>query len=248
MIILAAGLGKRLMPLTAGLPKCLVPLHGRPLLDWQMSSARRAGVKEFILVGGYRAGLLGGKGAEVVLNPHYETTNMVESLWCARAAFDRPFLLSYGDILCTPDVVSAAAASPENLAVVVDRRWRAYWEQRFEDPLKDAESLRVDPDGLIRSIGQKTATLDEIQAQFIGLLAFTPAGANSLMGIYEKRRAETKARNMFMTDLLQAAIDSGVAVRAVPVDRGWYEVDSVSDLKIAEASTAPHGDALEMLH
>lgn len=247
MVILVAGMGKRLMPLTAGLPKCLVPLHGRALLEWQMDSARRAGIKEFVLVGGYQAEKLAGRGATVVLNPDFETTNMVESLWRARPALDKPFLLSYGDILCSPAVITAVAAGAGDISVVVDRLWRPYWERRFADPLKDAESLTLDPEGLIRSIGRKTKTLEEIEAQYIGLLSLTPAGAAGLLNLYERRREDPKARTMFMTDLLQEAVDTGLPLRAVPVEGGWLEIDSISDLRLAEELTGARGGTLDVL-
>jgi len=249
MVLLVAGMGKRLQPLTQDLPKCMVPLHGRPLVSWQMAAARQAGIEEFVLVGGYRADRLAGLGARVLRNPDYETTNMVESLWCARESFDQDVLISYGDILCKPELIAAAAEAAHDISVAVDTHWRSYWEQRFSDPLSDAESLSLEPDGRIRSVGQKVKTLDEIQAQFMGLIALSRRGSGTLMARYEAQRggADPKSRRMFMTDLLQGAVSAGVPVHAVPVAGGWLEVDSLSDLELGLRLTRPLGDVLEVL-
>ena len=84
-IILAAGEGKRLKPYTDSRPKCMVPLAGRPLLHWQLDVLRSAGIKDIVIVGGYRAEALKACGASVVTNPRYDSTNMVGTLFCARA-------------------------------------------------------------------------------------------------------------------------------------------------------------------
>ncbi|MBI5240192.1 MAG: phosphocholine cytidylyltransferase family protein [Elusimicrobia bacterium] len=249
MVLLAAGMGKRLQPVTRDLPKCMTPLHGRPLVHWQMAAARRAGLSEFTLVGGYRADRLAGLGAPVLVNPDYETTNMVESLWCARERLEEDVLVSYSDILCSPGLLSAAAGAAHDISVAVDMRWRAYWEQRFPDPLSDAESLSLEPDGRIRSIGQKVKDLDGIEAQFIGLIALSRRGARTLLDRYEAERgsADRDGRRMFMTDLLQGAVSDGVAVHAVPFPGGWLEVDSLSDLELGRRLTRPQEDMLEVL-
>lgn len=245
MVLLVAGMGTRLKPHAQDIPKCLVPLHQKPLLGWQMAAAKEAGITEFRLVGGYQAQLLAGMGAPVINNPAYQTTNMVESLWCAREAFDQDVLISYGDILCSPRVIRALADAPYDISVAVDTAWQGYWRQRFDDPLKDAESLRLSRDGRISSIGRKAASLSEIQAQYIGLLRLSPAGAKTLLGWYGPRRDQDKM--MFMTDLLQASIDRGVPVHAVPVDGGWLEIDTPRDLKLAEEITSPRGEVLKLL-
>lgn len=233
LIILAAGQGTRLQPLTEARPKCLVPLAGRPWLEWQLEAVREAGIamKDVVLVGGYRAEQLRAFGVDVVVNPAYATTNMVQSLFCADALFGDACVVSYGDILYTPQILQALLANRDPVAVVVDRQWRSYWQQRFADPLQDAESLRMDEVGRILSIGQRVSDVREIQAQYIGLTAFRGAGIEALRTTFASARA--KAR-LFMTDLLQHMIDAGHAVSAVPVDGGWLEVDSLRDLELAE--------------
>lgn len=245
LIVLAAGQGTRLRPLTDDRPKCLVELGGRPLLAWTIAAARAVGIEEVIVVGGYRVDRLANCGAQVLVNPDFSTTNMVRTLFCARSYFGDGFIMSYGDIAYSPNVLRQVLAEPAPIAVTVDRGWRHYWEQRFDDPLGDAESLTMNDRGLVTEIGQKAASLDIIEAQYIGLVAFRGQGVEALVNAYEAAEADERAgqlpfkgpRNLdglYMTDLLEGLIGRGEQLKAVPIDRGWVEIDSTRDLAVAE--------------
>ena len=120
--------------------------------------------------------------------------------------------------------------------MLVDRQWRAYWETRFDDPLSDAESLRMDSEGRITDIGNPVDDIDDVEAQYMGLLRFRQNGTKALkearagLGRTERPWMEERpVENAFMTDLLMELILAGEAVHAVPVDGGWLEIDTVGD-------------------
>ena len=245
MVILAAGQGTRLRPLTDSRPKCLLEVKGRALLDWQLSVAREVGIGNVSVVRGYMKEAIDRPGVVYFDSPAYETTNMVETLWCAESVFGDAVVVSYGDILYEPFVLEQLLSADHPVDVVVDRRWRSYWEQRFEDVLEDAESLLVDSSGRITSIGQRSDNLEEIQGQYIGLTAFRGEGVEALRSVYRSARQEaSEGRNplrgqhplsgLYMTDMLQGIIDSGFMVHQVPIQGGWLEIDSQRDLKLAE--------------
>lgn len=239
-VVLAAGEGTRLRPLTDDRPKCLVPFAGRPLLEWQLAALAAAGVDDVTVVTGYRAEAIT-VGTRRVHNDRYADTNMVASLMCARAQLDGTddVLVAYGDIVYEPRLVTALAATRSGVGVVVDRRWRQLWDLRMEDPLADAETLRRDADGYLAELGRKPRTLADIEAQYVGLILVKAGFAAEWCarfdtldpdGEYEGRDRD----HMFMTAFLQLLIDAGVAVDAVPVDGGWFEVDTVEDLTVYE--------------
>lgn len=259
LVVLCAGRGTRLEPLTAERPKCLVPLHGRPLLEWQLAAAREAGLTRVVLAGGYRAealhGLQGGPGPRVHVNPDWATSNMVETLFSVREAIEGELVLSYGDIVYRPEVLRALLAAPldAGVAVVVDRDWRAYWAARFADPLADAETLRIDPAGRLLEIGQRPRSLDEVEAQYIGLTRWSEPAWRAALALFEAARAGARAnpwprapRLWYVTDLLQTLVDEGQAPLAVQVPGGWLEVDTPRDLRLAEQVSAPRGGLLEI--
>ena len=241
-IILAAGRGSRLHPYTEQCPKCLTELGGRTLIERQIDTLGAAGVTDIVIVTGYLGDMLALDGTRQVVNPDWATTNMVESLFCAEAEFTGDMIVSYGDIVYEPRVLSALLDSAEDISVVVDRQWRAYWESRFEDPLSDAESLTLDANGHITDIGNPPESLDDIEAQYTGLMRFRGPGVEALKaaraGLDTKERAWMEKRtvaNAYMTDLLMEIILTGGTISAVPVDGGWLEIDTVEDYETAAA-------------
>ena len=237
LIVLAAGRGSRLGSLTDDRPKGLVELAGRTLLERQLEAARAAGVDDVVIVGGHRAEQLERLGHPVVCNPDHATTNMAASLFCAQGHFADGFVMSYGDIVYRPAVLASLLDDQSPVAVVVDLDWRSYWSRRFDDPLDDAESLRIDDAGLIRSIGQRVADVEEIDGQYVGLAAFRGIGVAQLQDTW--RRIDPLRRDgLFMTDLLQRMIDEGYHVHAVPIRGDWLEIDTPHDLALAEREIA----------
>lgn len=240
-VVLAAGEGNRLRPLTADRPKCLVELAGRPLLAWQLDALARAGVEDVTIVTGYRADAIT-VGTRRVHNARYAETNMVASLMCARAAFDGAddVLIAYGDIVYEPRLVDALRATRSGIGVVVDRQWQRLWELRMEDPLADAETLRLDADGFLAELGRTPERVADIEGQYMGLVLVRGEAATAWCarydalvpdGDYEGRDRD----HMFMTAYLQLLIDDGVRIDAVGVDGGWLEVDTLDDLEAYDA-------------
>src|ERR1035437_1183106 len=242
LIVLAAGQGTRLRPLTDDRPTALVSFLGRPLLDWTLSAAGTCGLTDITVVGGYKSEGLEKYQARLLRNPDYASTSMVGTLMVADQFFGDEFVMSYGDIVYGPDVLRALLASTAEIGVVVDLDWRPYWERRFGDPLRDAESLRMSPDGTIRSIGQTVNRIEDVQAQYIGLVAFRGRGVKALRRAWTRATADAAYRRpvlgyrtmlakLSMTDVLdELAIGGDVAVKAVPIHGGWVEIDTPEDL------------------
>lgn len=231
-VILAAGEGRRLRPHTADRPKALVPLLGRPLLDYQLEALASAGLEDVTVVTGYRSEALSGAGRARVHNPDYAVTNMVASLMCARSLLDgsRDLLVAYSDIVYEARLPAALAAAPAALATCVDTAWLRLWKARMDDPLADAETLRLGPGGRIVEIGAKPSSLGDIQAQYVGLTLVRREAQAAAVRLYDGLPAALRARLDF-TGFLQRLIDSGTAVQAVPAAGGWLEVDTASDLE-----------------
>lgn len=241
-IILAAGRGSRLFPLTEDCPKCLTQLGERTLVENQISTFRKLGIDDIVLISGYRAEMLAFLDVQQVTNEAWATTNMVESLFCAESYFGDDFIISYGDIVFDGQVLEALLKSPHDISVVIDNGWREYWEQRFEDPLEDAETLKLDNAGRITEIGNKPTDIAEIAAQYIGLMRFKGAGVGLLTDAYKEMGKEERPwmesrplRQAYMTDLLMELIHRGDELYGIPVNRGWFEIDTVHDLEVARS-------------
>jgi choline kinase len=240
-VILAAGEGHRLRPHTLDRPKCMVALDGAPLLFHQLVSLRRAGIDDITLVTGYRADCLESLGFPTRHNGAFDRTNMVSSLMCAADRLDGgdDVLITYADIVYEPRVLEPLLRCPAALAVTVDTAWQRLWALRQEDPLDDAETLRLTAEGDILELGKKPRSVDEIEGQYMGIIkvsaTFAPKWVEAHAGLDPEARYDGKdLANLYMTSFLQHLIDTGNPLRAVLVEGGWLEVDTSRDLEIYE--------------
>ena len=245
LIILAAGQGTRLKPITDVIPKCMVEVKGRPMIHWQVEVARQLGIKDIVIVTGYQKEEIDIKGVTYLENQKYMTTNMVRSLFCAREKFTEQIIVSYGDIIFESRILAELMESVYDISVSIDLDWQRYWEQRFEDPFIDAETLIMDNKGFINEIGQKTKNIKDIQGQYIGLTAYKNKGVDDLCALYDKeeeyflenKKCICSQRNLdelYMTDMIQGLINDNIDVKGVSHRRGWLEVDDWEDLVLAE--------------
>ncbi|MCH8898081.1 MAG: phosphocholine cytidylyltransferase family protein [Chloroflexi bacterium] len=128
-IILAAGMGTRLRPLTDVTPKCLVPVNGKPMLEYQLECLARAGLPESVLIVGYRADQIisrignyyQGMAISYVKNPLFQETNNLYSLWLARDYLDDDIILTEADLLYEDDLIRELVQHPAQSVAVVDR-------------------------------------------------------------------------------------------------------------------------------
>jgi L-glutamine-phosphate cytidylyltransferase len=116
------------------------------------------------------------------------------------------------------------------LAVTYDSNWLASWQERFGNPLLDAETFRLKADGTLSEIGNKPRSIEEIDGQYMGLLRFTPTSWGEMSRI-RAGLTDLERDNMHMTGTLQKIVDAGrIPVRAVRYERSWGEIDSPEDL------------------
>ena len=235
-LLLAAGRGSRLAPLTDDRPKCLVPLLGRPLLEYQIAALRHAGVTDIAIVGGYRHERLEPFVDTRFVNPRWDQGNMVVSLACAAE-----WLAAGDSLVCYTDIVYAAAAidtlarSRGDIVITYDPHWLDLWSARFAEPLRDAESFAVDATGRLTDIGRKNAALEDIGGQYMGLVKLSRHGWQTVASHLRGLPPDTLDR-LDMTALFGRLLGEGVRIDAVAAPWPWAEVDSPDDLALYQSA------------
>ncbi|WP_068874941.1 MULTISPECIES: sugar phosphate nucleotidyltransferase [unclassified Phenylobacterium] len=227
-IILAAGQGKRLLPLTETRPKCLIELSGRTLLAWQLLRLQAAGVQEAVIVTGFRADAVEAEVAALDLtmpvrlafNPFYTVSDNTASCWIVRQEFDREVLILNGDTLFGPGVAEALlAAPPAEITVTIDRK-----------PAYDADDMKVLTEhGRLKAIGK---TIEAYDAESIGFLRFSKAGAAKFAAGVEQVLQTPEGLRRWYLSVIDELARAGVDVKVVSIEGlEWGEMDFPQDVE-----------------
>lgn len=244
-IIIGAGRGSRLRHLTEEIPKTLVPILGRPMLDAILEALDRGGLgaPDVVFVCGYLASTIKARypALTYVENTEWERNNILASLLYAREHMADGFVSTYADIVYRPEAVEALMQSPHDLTVVCDTDWRRRYEGRSQHPETDAEKLRAEGDRVVemsRRIAPEAAS-----GEFIGVLKASPAGAARLIAAFDEARATFAGQvfregrtfeKAYLIDLLEHMLQRGERIHRVDTHGGYMEIDTLEDAGLAE--------------
>jgi choline kinase len=230
-LVLAAGPGRRLHPLTAALPKTLLPLSdGRTILDLALANLRSVGVEDVVVVTGFgaarvreRAGDLErrhGVRLELLFNDRAEEWNNAYSLWLARGVFHEGALLVNGDTVHPASVeATLVAARGPGIVLAVDR----------EKPVGEEEmKVALSDDGALRRISKELEPANA-DGEYIGLAMIEASAARPLAEALEA--TWRRDPSLYYEDGFQEVVDRGGEVRVAPIGTvEWVEVDDHADL------------------
>lgn len=252
-IVIGAGRGSRLGPNTDEIPKTLVPVMGRPMLEWILDALGEAGFarRDVIFICGYRAEVLQARYPEFtyVLNRDWERNNILASLLCAREHLAGGFVSTYADIVYRGSAVKKVVASPHDKVLVNDTDWRRRYTHRTQHPESDAEKMRAEGDRVVEL--SRTIASERASGEFIGVAKFTAEGARELTSAFDAAKAQWAGKvwregrtfeKAYLIDLLQDMLASGSAFHKVDTHGGYMEIDTEQDLASAAtwwAESAP---------
>lgn len=228
-VILAAGLGSRLRPVTDDVPKCMVAVNGIRIVDKQVDNLAKAGIKEIYVVSGYRHEVLEEHlkrrfpFVRTVANPRYDRTNNMYSLYLASEFVrGREFLLMNGDVYHDASIIEGLSKGAGGRSMIACDRGR-YLE----------ESMKITYDGRkVVRIGKQIPE-EECYAVSIDIYRISPPDSEALFAEMEYMIGVLKDENSWT----EAALDRILGrTRFVPYVIGgrWVEIDSRADLALAE--------------
>lgn len=227
-VILAAGRGSRMGASTENSHKCLSILNNKTLIDWQTKALKASGIENIAVVKGYKQEMILGDFS-TYFNENWAKTNMIASLFCAQKV-NCDTIVSYSDIVYKTSHVEKLIKSDGDIVILSDLLWEELWSLRFENPLDDAETFKS-INNLLLEIGSKAKNIEEIQAQFIGLIKLTPKGWDIIHHKYESYDTKRKSSVDF-TSILSDLLKDGVTINVEFINGGWCEVDNAHDLSL----------------
>jgi L-glutamine-phosphate cytidylyltransferase len=235
-IILSAGQGSRLLPLTAERPKCLINFSGKSLIAWQVEALFANGVNDIDIVTGFMTEMVEselqslarpGLTLNVCFNPFYKVADNLASCWMACGSMNQDFLILNGDTLVSSEIV-AKVVQPNiwPIAVTVDIK-----------PGYDSDDMKVTRSGeQLMAIG-KTLTAAQSDAESIGLLAFRREGVALFRDTVEAyMRTPAGVENWYLKIIDSIAPTGKVGTVSIQ-GLEWSEVDFLNDIDIATRLT-----------
>jgi choline kinase len=241
-IVLSAGQGKRLLPLTASRPKCLLDIgDGQSALDLQLGALARCGIEHVTVVVGFGAEHVenalakrryGSMPVSTLYNPFYAVTDNLATCWIARSAMSDDFILLNGDTVFEDLLLRRVIdAPPAPIAVTIDRKSEY-----------DADDMKVslDTDGRLRAIGKKLP-LHTVDGESIGLLRFQGAGVRAYLDALELAMHEPESLRRWYLSVINE-LSQKVAIQTISIEGFWWsEIDSPEDLDAVRAHFAQLG-------
>lgn len=238
VIILAAGQGKRLLPLTAEVPKALLDIGGKPLIERQIEAFAACNVKDVVVVTGYACGrmeealqaIAARYGAKVtcVYNPFYAVADNLASCWLARSEMTRDFIQVNGDNVFRSDLVERLLAAPKDPVSVAINVKSGY----------DADDMKVMMDrGRLTEVG-KTLPVDTVNAEAIGFYVFRGTGVKAYRDELDLAMRDPQGLKRWFPSAV-GSLAKKVAVSTIEITGlRWAEVDFPADLTHARQLVA----------
>ena len=234
-IILSAGQGSRLLPLTSDMPKCMIDFNGRTLIEWQIEALRANGVRHISVVTGFRTqrveshlARVNGVEIETIFNPFFQVADNLGTCWIAREAMDQDFIILNGDTIISDEIVAKLIdGSRWPITVTVDVK-TAY----------DEDDMKVHREGeKLMSIGKRLGA-DVANAESIGMLAFRGEGPATFRAQVEKMmRTPEGVERWYLRAIDMLAMEQEIGTVSIH-GLEWAEVDFPQDVEIAKALTA----------
>ena len=241
-IILAAGSGIRLGQHTQDIPKVLLDINGKSILDRQISSLREQGVDKIFIVTGYKKERHIRKDVEYFFNPKYSETDQLGSLMIAREKIFGDVLIIFGDIIFDCNILQQVLASNDDISIAIDLDWEKSYDERSDNPKSLADKVLIE-DKKITKISAKEISLEQKNevGEFLGIIKLSADGSKIFIKKYEELEKTHRGRfhdansltKAKLVDILQELIDFKIGISPIIIDGKWCEIDTANDLERA---------------
>ena len=241
-IIIAAGKGTRLGNLTKDLPKTLLKINKKSMLDHQIDIYNKSGITDINVIVGYQSHKFQNRSIKMIHNTDYENNNILESLFFAKDIINDECIISYSDIIFRNEVVNKLVKDNNPITIVVDTKWKKSYKNRTMHPLSEAEKVQFDDNQKLIKTG-KSISLKETNAEFIGMLKLNSEGVEIFKKLYQIAKTQYSNSTFFsalsfqqayITDFLNYLIYNNITVNCLPIEGGWMEIDTPQDYNNAQ--------------
>ena len=231
-IILSAGQGRRLLPLTENTPKCMLAVADKPVLAWQIDALLSVGVDEIIIIAGFQIALIetliqqryANHKINILFNPFFEVADNLASCWVARYEMNGDFLFLNGHTLIEPALLAKVLNSqsvPITLSVDVKDVYDA-----------DDMKVQLDTDGWVKQVSKIVPT-HQVNAESIGLTYFREQGPRIFCQAIESALRHPAELKSWYLSIIDALAKQHLVNSCSIQGHRWCEIDFIEDLSRA---------------
>ena len=241
-IIIAAGSGKRISDDVKSIPKSLINVNGKPIINYQIEVLKKLKIENIIVITGKYSEKFKIKNIQYVNDKDHEKHDILGSLMEAKDFLKDDVIVLYSDIIFEEKIIKQILESNDDISIAIDMDWRKHYKNRSEHPESEAENVLLDSERNIIEIKKNIKNEKMEIGEFLGIMKVTNHGSQIFVKKYEdvSKKHEGNFHNApsiskaYLTDMLQELIDSEINIDPVFVEGKWCEIDTMQDLKIAE--------------
>lgn len=230
-LLLAAGTGSRLYPLTKNEPKCLTSVSGKTILERMIKNLNRQGFKRLVVVTGhlqecirnYLGDQRGELKIEYIFSPLYKTTNNIYSLWMAREAIKEPFLLLESDLVID-DSLLEEMIYPDRIALAKMQPWM------------NGTCVTIDQSDMVSNfLTDHREHPDDQKYKTVNIYSFSLSSWKKIIQRLDKQISAGNVNSYYETVFAELKAENNLELKSVFFDgKPWYEIDTLEDLALAE--------------
>lgn len=230
-LLLAAGTGSRLFPLTQNSPKCLTLVNEKSILERLVIILKKKGFKRLVIVTGYQeifikeflGTISGNMTIEYVYSPLYRTTNNIYSLWMARNIINEPFVLVESDLVFDESQLDNMIF-PDRIAIASMAPWM------------NGTSVLINQFNIVKNfVNGNSIQLDEIRYKTVNIYSFSLSTWHTIIERLNEYIAANNVNCYYETVFGDMVADGKLSLQTVLFDNKlWYEIDTIEDLVEAE--------------
>ena len=186
VILIGAGRGSRLMPLTTSQPKSFTPILSKSILDWTLEAFRANNLDDFVFISGYLKNVIEAEYPNFTFteNMDWENNNILFSLLTARDHLKNGFYATYTDTLFQASAIASLKESTHDITLIMDTEWRKRYKFRSQHPESDGEKMITEGDQVIRI--SREIDPGKASGEFTGVIKMTQKGAQHFLEFFDK--------------------------------------------------------------
>ena len=239
VIILAAGRGTRLGHHTKEIPKGLVDVNGKSIIERQIELFEKNGITDIVIVRGYKKKKFCWDNVTFIDNEDFANNNQLASLVLAQNMVSGNVLILFGDLIFEQTILDQILASSSDISIAVDLKWKERYDENRNNQFPAL--AEIESDKITRISENKSLVRKKSSGEFFGIMKLSSKGSKILTDVIEKtkhHKGKFHGSDSFamgkLPDIIEEVIDLGFTVKPIFVSGKWFEVDTILDLEKAK--------------